>query len=113
MRTFHLATAVIALLLAGTVAAQNLPRYYQNADFQRTGRIDSVQIEAQRVIIDDVAYSISSNLIVHSPKAYSVPVSNLKVGTLVGYKMLNPRSRLIGEIWLLPNDYNDRAGRRR
>jgi len=112
MRTFHLAIAVIALLLAGTVAAQNLPRYYKDADFQRTGRVDSVQIEAQRIVIDDVSYSISSNLIVHSPKAYSVPVSNLKVGTLVGYKMLNARSRLISEVWLLPSDYNDRRRRR-
>ncbi len=112
MRSLQLTLGVIALLLAGTVAAQNLPRYYQNADFQRTGTIDSVQIEAQRIVIDDIPYSISSNLIVHSPRAYSVPVSNLKVGTLVGYKMLNPRSRLIGEIWLLPNDYNDRGRRR-
>ena len=112
MRTFHLAMAVIALLLAGTVAAQNLPRYYKDADFQRTGRIDSVQIEAQRIVIDDVAYSFSTNLIVHSPRAYNVPVSNLKVGKIIGYKMLNARSRLIGEIWLLPNDYNDRARRR-
>ena len=112
MRSLQLTLGVIALLLAGTVAAQNLPRYYQNADFQRTGTIDSVQIEAQRIVIDDIPYSISSNLVVHSPRAYSVPVSNLKVGSLVGYKMLNARSRLIGEIWLLPNDYNDRARRR-
>ena len=104
--------AVVALLLTGTVLAQDMPRYYEDADFQRTGRIDSVQIEAQRIIIDDVSYSISSNLIVHSPRAYSVPVSNLKVGTLVGYKMLNTRGRLISEIWLLPNDYDDRPRRR-
>jgi len=71
--------AILALLLAGTVLAQDLPRYYKNADFQRTGRVDSVQIEAQRIVIDDVAYSFSSNLIVHSPRAYNVPVSNLKV----------------------------------
>ena len=112
MRTIHLAMAVIALLLAGAVAAESLPRYYKDADFQRTGRIDSVQIEAQRIVIDDIPYSFSTNLIVHSPRAYSVPVSNLKVGTIVGYKMLNARGRLIGEIWLLPNNYNDRARRR-
>jgi hypothetical protein len=33
----------------------------------------------------------------------------LKVGTTVGYKFLNARARLIGEIWLLPDDYNDRT----
>jgi hypothetical protein len=109
MRTFQLAMAVLAILLAGSVAAQDLPRYYKDADFQRTGRVDSVQIEAQRIVIDDIAYTISSSLVVHSPRAYSVPISNLKVGTTVGYKFLNARARLIGEIWLLPDDYNDRT----
>ncbi|MDH3619808.1 MAG: hypothetical protein OER91_02880 [Gammaproteobacteria bacterium] len=112
MRMLKPAIAVIALLLAGTVAAQSLPKYYQDADYQRTGRIDSVQIQAQRVVIDDIAYSISSNLIVHSPRAYSVPVSNLKVGKTIGYKLLNGRGRLISEIWLLPDDYEDRGRRR-
>lgn len=112
MRTLQLAITAIAVLLAGTVAAQNLPKYYQNADFQRTGRIDSVQIEAQRLVIDDIPYTFSSNLIVHSPRSYSVPISNLRVGSTVGYKLLNARGRLIGEIWLLPNDYNERAPRR-
>ncbi len=112
MRTFQLVIAAVAILLAGTVAAQNLPRYYQDADFQRTGRIDSIQIEAQRLVIDDVPYTFSSSLVVHSPRAYSVPISNLKVGSTVGYKLLNARGRLIGEIWLLPDDYDKRTRRR-
>ena len=112
MRIFSQAMAVIAILLAGSVAAQDLPRYYKDADFQRTGRIDSVQLKAQRIVIDDISYNISSNVIIHSPRAYNVPAANLKVGTTIGYKFLNARSRLIGEIWLLPNDYKDRAGRR-
>ena len=112
MRTFQLAIAVLAILIASTVAAQNLPRYYKDADFKRTGRIDSVQLEEQRIVIDDISYSFSSNVIVHSPRAYNVATSNLKVGTTIGYKFLNVRARQIGEIWLLPNNYNDRAGRR-
>jgi len=112
MRNIRLAIAGIALLLAATGAAQDLPKYYDDAKMQRTGTIDSVQLDAQRIIIDDIPYTISKNLIIHSPRAYNVPASRLRVGKLVGYQTFAGRNRLIAKIWLLPDDYDDRSRRR-
>ena len=54
----------------------------------------------------------SSNLIVHSPRSYSVPLSRLKPGTRIAFKTLENRGRVITEIWLLPDSYEDGARRR-
>jgi hypothetical protein len=113
MRKFRLAAVICALSLSGVAWAQSLPGYYPDEGFRRTGRIDSVQGAVQRIVIDDLAYTISSNLIVHSTKAYSVPISSLEIGTHVGFKLLNSRGRIITEIWLLPDGYRDGPRQRR
>ena len=112
MRTFRRTVAIVALALAGIASAQGLPDYYPTEGFQRTGVLDAVQPEAQRIIIGDLGYTYSSNLVVHSPRSYSVPMSRLKPGTRIAFKTLNNRGRVITEIWLLPDDYKDGSRRR-
>lgn len=102
---------MLTLLLAGTVGAEGLPDYYPANGFQRVGTLDSVQAGAQRLVIDDLAYSLASNVVIHSQQSYSVPMSRLRVGSTIGFKA--PRGRMITEIWLLPSDYKDGAHRRR
>jgi hypothetical protein len=104
--------AVLALTLAGAASAQGLPNYYPKGGFQRTGVLDAVQPEAQRIVIGDLGYLYSSNLVVHSPRSYSVPLSRLKPGTRVAFKTLENRGRVITEIWLLPDNYDDGSRRR-
>jgi hypothetical protein len=96
--------AVLALTLAGAASAQGLPNYYPKGGFQRTGVLDAVQPEAQRIVIGDLGYLYSSNLVVHS--------SRLKPGTRVAFKTLENRGRVITEIWLLPDNYDDGSRRR-
>ena len=112
MRKLRLTAAIAAIALAGIASAQGLPNYYPAEGFQRTSVVDALYAEAQRIIIGDLGYTYSSNLIVHSPKSYSVPISRLKPGTRVAYKTLNDRGRVITVIWLLPDDYDDGTGRR-
>lgn len=105
MKTLRFVTLTIALVLAGAVAAQGFPNYYPKEGFQRVGTIDAIQAEEQRLVIGDLAYAMSSNLIIHSPRAYSVPQSNLRVGGKIGFKLVRGGERMITEIWLLPDDY--------
>ena len=112
MRNLKLIAALVALTLAGIASAQGLPDYYPKEGFQRTGVLDAVQPEAQRIIIGDLGYAYSSNLVVHSPRSYNVPLSRLKPGTRIAFKTLNDRGRVITEIWLLPDNYKDGARRR-
>ena len=112
MRIFRLTAAIVAIALAGTVSAQGFPDYYPTEGFQRTGVLDALYPKDQRMVIGDRSFTYSSNVIVHSPKSYSVPLSRLTPGTRIGFKTLNNRGRVIIEIWLLPNDYKDGSRRR-
>ncbi len=112
MRIIRLTAALVALLLAGAAAAQGLPDYYPTGGFQRTGVLDAVQPEAQRIVIGDLGYTYSPNLVVHSPRSYSIPLSRLKPGTRVAFKTLDNRGQVITEIWLLPDGYDDGSRRR-
>ena len=112
MRKLRLTAAIVAFALAGIASAQGLPDYYPKEGFQRTGVLDAVLPEARRIVIGDLGYPYSSNLIVHSPNAYSVPLSRLKPGMRIAFKTLNDRGRVITEIWLLPDNVDDRFGRR-
>ena len=112
MRTIRLTAAVVALALSGIAAAQGLPDYYPEEGFQRTALVDTLYTEAQRIVIGDLSYTYSPNVVVHSPRSYSVPVSSLKPGTRVGFKTLENRGRVITEIWVLPDNYDDGTDRR-
>ena len=97
-------TLIATIFLAGTAMAADLPSYYPADGFQRVGVLDSVQLDRQVIIISDIPYSLANSLIVHSTSAYSVPTSQLRIGSKIGYKMARS-GRLITEIWLLPNNY--------
>ncbi len=99
------------VLVASNFAYAQFPAYYPKAGFQRVGTLDSVQLDRQVIVINDVPYNLANNLIVHSEAAFSVPTSKLRIGGQVGYKTAG-RGRLISEIWLLPNNYKDPQQRR-
>lgn len=101
---------IAALALSAPAVAEDLPKYYPDEGFQRVGVLDAVQLEQQQIVIGDIPYSLSDNVIVHSRTSYSVPSSRLRVGSTIGYRF-SRQGRLITEIWLLPNNYQDRARR--
>ncbi len=100
-----------AALLASSIAMAEFPNYYPKDGFPRVGTLDSVQLGRQVVVINDVPYSLSNNVIIHSLRSYSVPTSQLRIGSQVGYKMA-AGGRLVTEIWLLPDDYENPRRRR-
>lgn len=104
------AVVVLSIFISGLAAAQ-FPAYYPNEGFQRVGVVDSVQLDRQIIVINDIPYNLANNLIVHSETSYSVPVSKLRLGGQIGYKTAG-RGRLISEIWLLPNNYKSPRQRR-
>jgi hypothetical protein len=95
---------VATILFVSVAAASEYPDYYPKSGFQRTGTLDAVQLDRQQIVINDVRYSLSNNLIVHSMSSYSVPATQLRPGLTIGYSMASS-GRLITKIWLLPRDY--------
>jgi hypothetical protein len=95
---------VATFMFVSAVVASDYPDYYPKKGFQRTGMLDAVQLNRQRIVINDVPYSLSNNIIVHSMSSFSVPATRLRPGTIIGYSMARG-GRLITEIWLLPRDY--------
>lgn len=106
MRTFIVA---LLLALASPVVAQGLPSYYPSEGFQRTGLVDGIYADENRIVINDIPYQYSTSVVVHSLSSYRAPLSRVTTGTRVGYKMT--REGVIIELWLLPDNYK-RAGRR-
>lgn len=103
-----LITAILAtIMMVGTAFADDLPSYYSKG-MQRTGSLDGIDHQRQMIVIDDVRYIMSSNLIVHSPNAYSIPATQLRLNSKVGYK-LSSNGRLIMELWVLPRGYKERG----
>ena len=101
----------VAAVMSSSLAFAAFPAYYPKEGFQRVGILDDVQLERRVIIVNDIPYSLADSVIVHSPKSFSVPSSQLRIGAQVGYKMA-AGGRLITEIWLLPSDYkNPRRGR--
>jgi hypothetical protein len=110
MKKISILFAAVALM-ASSLSMADFPNYYPTDGFQRVGTLDGVQLGRQVVVIDDIPYSLANSVIVHSPSSYSVPSSQLRIGSKVGYKMA-AGGRLITEIWLLPDDYKNLRRRR-
>lgn len=97
------------LLLLGTMAfsaslfAQELPRHYPPEGFQRTGLVDAIYADEGRIVINDITYQYSMNVVVHSMSSYRVPLTRVQSGAHVGYKM--GTGGTIVELWLLPLNY--------
>lgn len=100
----------VVTMMASSIAMAAFPSYYPKEGFQRAGILDDVRLKQQIIVVNDIPYSLANSLIVHSPRSYSVPSSELRIGSKIGYKMA-AGGRLITEIWLLPSDYkNPRRG---
>lgn len=98
---------LLMLAVGGTASAQRLPDHYPEG-FQRTGTVDDVQTGT--IIINDVPYQLSASVLIHSLYQDEVPVSRVRKGTLVGYRIGD--NRQIAEIWLLPANYDVARTRR-
>lgn len=104
MKKQLITTLLIVIAFASTAIAQRLPAHYPADGFQRTGIIDAVIVEENRIVIGDISYRLSSDVAVHSLTAKDVSIARLRPGVHVGIR--NGRSRVITELWLLPLNYD-------
>ena len=109
MLNLRFLAAAALLCIASVATAQNLPSYYPSEGFQRTGRLDAVILQERRIVVNDIPYVLSDNAIAHGLNSYSVPLSQLRVGSTVAFKTVGRKQ--IVELWVLPRNY-DRRGRR-
>ncbi len=93
---------VLALLVAFPAFSQDS----SGKDFQRTGTVDAIYATEGRIVIGDIPYPFSPNVIVHSTNSYRLPFSRVRTGVKVGFKMSSAGE--ITELWLLPKNYSDR-----
>lgn len=100
----------LLLLIVFSVAfpafAVDLPSYYPDEGFSRTGRVDAVYPNESRVVIDDISYQISKRAVVHSLVSKSVSLLRIRPGVHVAFRIGSGRA--IEEFWLLPNNYKPR-----
>lgn len=104
-----LSVLLLAAVFANVAYASDRAKEARGADYERTGRIDAVYLEENRIVIDDVPYGLADYLRIHASGTKVVPRSRLRSGITVGFKA--GRGRLISEIWLLPGN-TERRGRR-
>jgi len=95
----------LAIVLAGPAIAQKLPKHYLAEDFQRSGVVDAVYADELRIVINDMLFYYSSNVVVHSMSSERASFSRVRSGVIVGYKVGSNRE--IVELWLLPPNYTD------
>jgi hypothetical protein len=92
-----------------TAIAADFPSYYPEKGFQNTGRVDAVYAEDNRIVIGDIAYHMSTSVVVRSLSSKNDSLARVRPGAHVGFRL--GKSQLIEEFWLLPGNY--RAPRRR
>jgi len=100
---------VVALTIAGSAIAQNLPKYYPSEGFRRTGNVDAVYSDASRIVINDIQYYYSASVVVHSLSSYRTSFGRVHSGVHVAYK-LGSDNRIV-ELWLLPANYSKSRSR--
>lgn len=94
---------LIVFCVAFPAFASDLPSHYPDEGFSRTGRVNAVYPKESRVVIDDVPYQVSKDVVVHSLSAQSVSVLRIRQGVHVAFR--TGSGRAIEEFWLLPNNY--------
>jgi len=100
---------ILGCALATTAIARDLPAYYPKDGLGRAGHIDAIHFDENRVVIGDISYQISTDVVVHSLTAFSVSKARLRPGIKVAFKVNSGRA--ITEFWLLPRDYDTRKRR--
>lgn len=106
MRSFILA---LVLLVSTAAVAQNWPDYYPREGFSRSGVVDVVYADENRIVINDVSYKMNARPIVRSLSSSYDSMARIRPGVRVAFRV--DQNREIVEFWLLPKDYEERRRR--
>lgn len=84
---------------------------YPGGGFDRIGHVDNINVETRQIVINDSAYRLSDNVVIHSSSRTSNALSALARGTKVGFIFSSAgNKRYIREIWQLPSTYIPKEG---
>ena len=95
----------VIFMLACPAFSQDLPKYYPAEGFQRTGLVDAIYYDEGKIVINDIPYMYSRDVVVHSMSSYRVSLEQVRNGERVAYKV--GCGGEIVELWLLPTNYSD------
>lgn len=105
-RYTKLLLTLVTTMVLGIANGAQLPAHYPSDGFDRIGNVDSINLETREVIIEDMVYTLSDDVVLNSRSRSSDSLGRLFKGTKVGFNFSNAGSnRYIREIWLLPSSY--------
>ena len=105
-RYTKLLLTLVTTMVLGIANGAQLPAHYPSDGFDRIGNVDSINLETREVIIEDMVYTLSDDVVLNSRSRSSDSLGRLIKGTKVGFNFSNAGSNsYIREIWLLPSSY--------
>lgn len=95
---------LMLLSLSLSVSAATLPAYYPET-FQMHGTVDRIDIKRGEIVINDMFWSLSMNVKVHSLTTEFSSIQTLRLGMNIGFSMntVNGKNQ-VAEIWILPDN---------
>ena len=110
-RYTKLLLTLVTTMVLGIANGGQLPAHYPSNGFDRIGNVDEVNIETRKVIIEDMVYTLSDDVVLNSRSRSSDSLGRLIKGTKVGFNFSESgKNRYIREIWLLPSTYTPTEG---
>lgn len=95
-----------AALTVAQVNAGNLPSGYPADGFDRIGVVESVDFNTRKIVVNDVEYTLRSDVVLHSKSSASDSLGRLIPGSKLGLNfMRSGGQRYISEMWLLPSTF--------
>lgn len=97
---------LVAGMAATSIHAAQLPSHYPDDGFDRIGTIETISFETRKIIVNDVEYLLSDDVVLHSRSSSSDSLGRLIKGSKLGFNFTRAgKQRYIREIWLLPSSY--------
>ena len=111
IRYIKLLLALATMMVLGIANGTQFPAHYPSNGFDRIGKVDDINFGTRRVIIEDMVYTLSDDVVLNSWSRSSDSLGRLIKGTQVGFDFSGTGSnRYIHEIWLLPSTYTPTEG---
>lgn len=105
---------IILCLVLPHASADGWPAYYPQ-HIEHFGTIDVLDLNKQKLIVDDMTYHLDRSLAVHSLQNEQDTQLSLRQGGKIGFRFYTNeiQQRYITEAWILPQDIGNYKSRLR
>ena len=102
---------LVTTMMLGIANGAQLPAHYPSNGFDRIGNIEDINPATRQVVINDMAYILSEDVVLNSLSRSSDSLGRLIKGAKVGFNFSSAgKNRYIRELWLLPSTYTPTEG---